>query len=76
MVSGERETDGTHRCYLRARVLMDLVDVIGKREVKKSLGTSDRQEALEQIDSNAAEAVETSPRQGGSDYRDVAPEER
>ena len=55
---------------------MDLVDVIGKREVKKSLGTSDRQEALEQIDSNAAEAVETSPRQGGSDYRDVAPEER
>ena len=41
-----REKDGTHRFYLRARVPKDLIKVLGKREIKISLGTSDRHEAL------------------------------
>lgn len=53
-----REKDGTHRYYLRARVPKVLVDVVGRREVKRSLGTSDRREALERIDTHAAEVVE------------------
>ncbi len=53
-----REKDGTHRYYLRARVPKDLVEAIGRREIKRSLGTSDRREALELIDTHAAEVVE------------------
>ena len=53
-----REKDGTRRWYLRARTPLDLVDVVGRREIKKSLGTSDRREALERIDVEGAKVVE------------------
>ena len=33
-----REKDGTHRFYLRARVPKDLIEVLGKREIKIPLG--------------------------------------
>lgn len=48
------EKDGTRRYYLRARVPLDLVNVIGKREIKKSLRTADPKEARELIDIEAA----------------------
>ncbi len=50
-----REKDGTRRYYLRARVPLDIVQVMGKREIKRSLRTADRKEALERIDVPAAE---------------------
>ena len=53
-----REKDGTRRYYLRARVPRDVVPVLGRREVKRSLGTADRKEALERIDMAAAEVNE------------------
>ena len=53
-----REKDGTRRYYLRARVPQDIVPVLGRREVKRSLGTADRKEALERIDVAAAEVNE------------------
>ncbi len=53
-----REKDGTRRYYLRARVPQDVVPVLGRREVKRSLGTADRKEALERIDVAAAEVNE------------------
>ena len=53
-----REKDGTHRYYLRARVPKDVVHVVGRREVKRSLGTADRREALERINLAAAEVDE------------------
>ena len=40
-----REKDGTRRYYLRARVPQDVVPVLGRREVKRSLGTAGRTEA-------------------------------
>ncbi len=46
------------RYYLRARVPLDLVQVVGKREIKKSLHTSDRTEALERLAPEAAEVSE------------------
>ncbi|MCZ6862584.1 MAG: hypothetical protein O7I42_20320, partial [Alphaproteobacteria bacterium] len=49
-----REKDGTHRFYLRARVPKDLVELLGKREIKKSLRTSDRAEARRLIKIEAA----------------------
>lgn len=36
------EKDGTRRYYLGARGPLDLVDVIGKREIKKSQRTATR----------------------------------
>ncbi len=33
------------RWYMRVRVPDDLVDIIGKREISKSLGTGDHREA-------------------------------
>ena len=53
-----REKDGTRRYYLRARVPQDLIHVLGRREIKRSLGTADRREALERIDLAAAEVGE------------------
>ena len=43
------------RYYLRARVPAVLVDVMGRREVKKSLGTSDLREGRRRINVEAAE---------------------
>ena len=43
------------RYYLRARVPADLVAVMGRREVKKSLKTSDLREARRRINVEAAE---------------------
>ncbi len=43
------------RYYLRARVPADLVEVLGRREVKKSLMTSDLREARRRINVEAAE---------------------
>ncbi len=53
-----QERDGTCRYYLRARVPLDIAQALGRREVKRSLGTSDRKEALERIDVPAAEVNE------------------
>ena len=53
-----RERDGTHRYYLRARVPQDIVHILGRREVKRTLATADRTEALAQIDVVAAEVNE------------------
>ena len=50
-----KERDGTHRYYLRARVPVDLVEVIGRREIKRSLRTGDRREAARRINQEAAE---------------------
>jgi integrase len=41
--------DATNRFYLRAKVPADLVEIIGKREIKKSLGTPDRREAIRKL---------------------------
>lgn len=49
-----QERDGTRRYYLRARVPNDLIAVIGKKEIKRSLKTGDRKEALQRIDIEAA----------------------
>jgi integrase len=46
------------RYYLRARVPQDIIRIIGKREIKKSLHTSDRTEALERLALEAAEVSE------------------
>ena len=46
------------RYYLRARVPLDLVQVVGKREIKKSLHTADRTEALDRLAVEAAEVSE------------------
>ena len=46
------------RYYLRARVPLDIVGILGKREIKKSLKTSDRSEALERFDIEVAEVNE------------------
>jgi len=46
------------RYYLRARVPQDLIQIIGKREIKKSLRTSDRKQALERLTAEAAEVSE------------------
>ena len=43
------------RYYLRARVPANLVEVMGRREVKKSLKTSDLREARRRINVEAAE---------------------
>ena len=43
------------RYYLRARVPADLVDSIGRREIKRSLGTSDAKEASRRLRTEAAE---------------------
>ena len=53
-----KERDGTRRYYLRARVPHDIVQVLGRREVKRTLGTADRKEALARIDVVAAEVNE------------------
>ena len=53
-----KERDGTRRYYLRARVPQDIVHVLGRREVKRTLGTADRKEALARIDVVAAEINE------------------
>ena len=47
-----------NRWYLRAKVPVDLVAVLGKAEIKRSLRTSDRREANEQIDGEAAKVRE------------------
>jgi integrase len=46
------------RYYLRARVPQDIITVVGKREIKRSLHTSDRKEALERLAAEAAEVSE------------------
>ncbi len=46
------------RYYLRARIPQDIISIIGKREIKKSLHTSDRNEALERLPPEAAEVSE------------------
>ena len=46
------------RHYLRARVPQDIISIIGKREIKRSLHTSDRTEALERLAPEAAEVFE------------------
>ena len=53
-----KEKDGTRRFYLRARVPKDLVQVLGKSVIKKSLRTPDRQIALGRIMAEAAEVQE------------------
>jgi hypothetical protein len=50
-----KERDGTRRYYLRARVPADLVEVIGRREIKRSLRTGDRRVAARRINQEAAE---------------------
>ena len=42
------------RYYLRAKVPVDLVEIVGKREVKHALGTSDLREAKRPIHDAAA----------------------
>ena len=47
--------DRNGRYYLRARIPADLVEVMGRREIKKSLKTSDLREARRRINVEAAE---------------------
>jgi integrase len=49
-----KEKDGTHRFYLRAKVPVDLIGIMGKKEIKRSLKTGDRKEARQRIDIEAA----------------------
>jgi integrase len=46
------------RYYLRARVPQDIISIIGKREIKRSLHTSERAEGLERLAAEAAEVSE------------------
>ena len=46
------------RYYLQCRVPSDLIGVIGKKLIKKSLHTADRTEALERLAPEAAEVSE------------------
>ena len=49
-----REKNGTRMYYLRARVPKDLLNVYGRKEIKKSLGTHDRKIANSRIKAEAA----------------------
>ncbi len=49
-----KEANGTRMFYIRATVPVDLVDIYGKKEIRRSLRTKDRKEANRLIKAEAA----------------------
>jgi hypothetical protein len=55
-----KDKDGTHRFYLRAKMPVDLIGIIGKKEIKRSLKTSGRKDARRKLSNQPQKISELS----------------